>query len=47
MVWFLIFDYPIRVIVSSPAIAFYNYGCAINIERGFFTVEPCLEYYFA
>ena len=27
--------------------AFHNYGCAINKERGFFTVEPCLEYYFA
>ena len=26
---------------------FYNYGCVINKERGFFfTVEPCLEYYF-
>lgn len=46
-VWFLIFDYPIRVIVISLAIACYNYGCAIIKERGFFTVEPCLEYYFA
>ena len=46
-VWFLIFDYPIRVIVIFLAIAFYNYGCAINKERVFFTVEPCLEYYFA
>ena len=46
-VWFLIFDYPIRVIVISLAIAFYSYGCAIKKERGFLTVEPCLEYYFA
>ena len=34
-VWFLIFDYPIRVIVIFLSIAFYNYGFAINKEQGF------------
>ena len=36
-IWFLIFDYPIRVIVISLAIAFYNDGCAINKERVFYS----------